>query len=136
MLKKVLTQIAKLSDVEIAEDFEPSTKTQIEIFIKNAQKRQIPQSVTDELISLYKIADSYEAIALIGFHSCDDEILWEWWDDSKEMWLSQRDDTTIRWTNGKFCLGDASNVSFSSEYEYNSLNELLEYCYTEMKDYE
>ena len=136
MLKKILDQIANLSDFEIKEDFEPSIKSQIETFIKNAQKRQIPQSVTDELICLYKIADSYEAIALIRFHNCDDEILWEWWDDSKEIWLSQRDDTTIRWTNDKFCLGDPSNVSFSSEYEFNSLKELLEYCYTEMKEYE
>lgn len=65
---------------------------------------------------------------LMGFslHRCDDEILFEWWEDDRELWLGQRDCDVLRWADGKFCLSDASNISYGEEYEFPTLVDLLE----------
>ncbi len=65
------------------------------------------------------------------FHRCDDEILFEWWNESKELWLGQHDDDILRWTNGKYCLGNASNVSYSEKYEFSTLIALFENAFEE-----
>ena len=53
-------------------------------------------------------------------------ILYEWWEDYKQLWLGGRDDDVLRWSEGKFCLGDASNDSYGKVYEFSTLIELLE----------
>ena len=105
---------------------EPATQQQIDIFMQRALSNGLDRSAVKQLVELYEAANAYGYEMIVQFHSCDDLILFEWWHD-KQLWLGQRDFYTIRWANGKFCMGDASNVSFSNEEEFETLIELIEY---------
>lgn len=124
-----------LSNLDNADRYklQPATNEQIETFIKIAAAKQVPKSVMDQLAELYGIADNYHYEIVMAFHSCTDEIIFEWWEDDKELWLGQRDYNTLRWSNGKFCLGDASNISFGAEYEAETLIQLIEICIKEIQ---
>lgn len=104
----------------------PAGENSLAEFYRQMSKRNIPSHVIDQLTEFYKISNGIPCLDGFDFHRCDDEILFEWWEDSKELWLGQRDNDVLRWTNDKYCLGDASNVSYSEEYEFSTLVELLE----------
>ena len=112
----------------------PATTEEIKIFIKNATSRKIPENVIKELTEFYSIANEYYYEIVIGFHNCTDEIIYEWWEEYGELWLGQRDFNTLRWMNGKFCLGDASSVSYGEEYESKNLIGLIEICISEINE--
>lgn len=112
---------------------EPATKQQIDIFTQRALSRGLDDSAIKQLVELYEVANAYGYETIIQFHSCDDLILFEWW-DNEQLWLGQRDFHTTRWANGKFCMGDASNVSFSEEEEFETLAEFIEYYVTDINN--
>ena len=119
-------------------EIRPATPEEITVFNKNATQHQVEQQVIDQLVDLYEVANEYNYEIVLAFHNCTDIIIFEWWnDDEKQLWLGQRDFNTLRWANGKFCLGDASNISYSDDYEFETLIELLEGCikYIEEVDY-
>ena len=124
-----------LSNLENADDYEamPATSEQIETFIKIATEKQVPQSVIAQLTELYEVANNYSYEIIMAFHCCTDEIIFEFWDDKRELWLGQRDYNMLRWADGKFCLGDASNSSFGKEYEVETLIQLIEICVKEIE---
>ena len=111
----------------------PATKEEITFFIQRAIGYGVDAKVIQQLVDLYSVADSFYYEIVIEFHHCGDLVIFEWWND-KELWLGQRAFNTLRWANGKFCLGDASNVSFSSEYEFDTLIGLIEGCIKEIGD--
>lgn len=122
-IKSLLTKLIEGQDLEI----KPATKEQIDIFTQRAINNRVDLKVINQLINLYEIADFFRYELIIGFHHCDDLAIFEWWDD-KELWLGQRDFYTLRWANDKFCLGDAGSISFSNDYEFDTLIELIEGC--------
>jgi len=89
-----------------------------------AFEKGLENKLIEELIEFYKIANEYHHDSTFGFHSCDDIILFEWWSD-RELWLSQMHMDTIRWKDGKFCLGDAGSSSYSKDYVFDSLSDLI-----------
>nr|WP_315395946.1 hypothetical protein [uncultured Sphingobacterium sp.] len=101
---KLLEELPDSSDFELA----PATSLQITVFKERAFTKEVPENVITQLIELYKVADGYVNHMVISFYNCDDETIFEWWDDYQELWIRQRDFNTLRWANGKFCLGDAS----------------------------
>ena len=109
----------------------PSTKEQIDIFTKRANDNGVDTNIIRQLVDLYEVTDFFYSEIIMGFHHCDDPAIFEWWDD-KELWLGQRDFNTLRWKDGKFCLGDESNVSFSEEHKFDTLIELIEACIKEI----
>ena len=113
----------------------PAKNEQIESFKKTAKAKNVPDSVVEELSDLYTVADSYAFNVILGFHTCTDAVLFEWWGDNI-LWIGQRDFNTLRWANNKYCLGDAGSISYSEENEYDSLVELIEGCVKEIKDLE
>ena len=125
----LLTSLPDRGDYKI----EPATKQQIDVFTQRALSRGLDDSATKQLVELYEVANAYSYDMIIQFHSCDDLILFEWW-DNEELWLGQRDFYTTRWANGKFCMGDASNVSFSEEEEFETLVEFVEYYVTDINN--
>ncbi len=110
-----------------------ATEKQIEVFTQRASERGVDTQVIKQLVDLYSVADSFEYDVIMAFHSCTDLVIFEWWDD-RALWLGQRDFYTLRWTDGKFCLGTACDVSFSGAYEFDTLLELLEGCQKEIDD--
>jgi hypothetical protein len=122
-IKSLLTNSLAARDYVI----EPATKEQISIFTNRAVDNGVDAIVIKQLVDLYKVADYFYSEIIIGFYHCDDPTIFNWWDD-KELWLGQRDFNTLRWFEGKFCLGDASTISFSDEYKFDTLIELIEGC--------
>lgn len=123
-IKSILTSlIAKRDYLQL----KPATHEQIEIFKNRAFERKVDSTVIEQLVDLYKVADFFYYEIVLGFHSCNDLDIFEWWDD-KELWIGQRDFYTIRWANNKFCLGEPSTISFSEEYEFDTLIQLIEDC--------
>lgn len=111
----------------------PGSPENIQYFKTNAKRKGVDEDVIEQLTDLYSVADNFTAEVIMGFHPCTDEIIFEWWND-KELWIGQRDFNTLRWANGKFCLGDASTISYSKEYEYRTLIELIKGCITEINE--
>lgn len=95
------------------------------MFRRRAVENGVPESVVDLLAEFYGVSNGIPCLNSLVFHRCDDEILFEWWDDG-ELWLGQRDNDVLRWADDKFCLGDASNISYSQEDEFDTLVDLLE----------
>ena len=104
----------------------PASEEQIMEFCRRAQERNIPTSAVEQLIRFYKITNGIPCLNGFDFHSGDDEILYEWWEGDGHLWLGSFNDDVLRWADGKFCLGDASNVSYSDKYEFFTLTELIE----------
>jgi hypothetical protein len=117
------------------DDYEiiPATEKQLSTFVAMASEREVDQLIIEQMLDLYRVVNKFGYEITLAFHSCDDSILFEWW-DHKEIWLGQRDFNTLRWANGKFCLGDASNVSFSEKYEFATLIELIEGCIADIEE--
>lgn len=130
--EQILNLLSKLSDGQYYK-IEPAKPDKIEVFKKRATERGVDKQVIDELIDFYEVADNFYYEIVVGFHSCTDEIIFEWWNE-KELWLGQRDFNTLRWANGKFCLGDASSISYSDDYEAKSIVGLLECCMREIEN--
>lgn len=99
------------------------------IFVVGGAERDIPDSVAGELVEFYRISNGTPCLDGFSFHRCNDEILFEWWGSDRELWLRQRDCDLLRWADGKFCLGDASNISYGEKYEFPILEDLLEATY-------
>jgi hypothetical protein len=130
--EQILNFLSKLSDGQHYK-IEPATHDKTKIFRNRAIEKGLNKKVIDELIDFYEIADNFHHEIVIGFHSCSDEMIFKWWGE-KELWLGQRDFNTLRWVDGKFCLGDASNISYSKDYECDSLIGLLKCCMREIEN--
>ena len=101
-------------------------------FKGRAAERGVPLKVIRQLEEFYNVTNGIPCLDSFDLHACDDMILFEFWDDM-ELWIGQRDMYMIRWSAEKdrFCLGDASDISFGDEYEFDSLIGLLEKAFSE-----
>ena len=131
--QKIKSLFNNLVDGDAGYKFQPATKENILIFTQRAIENGVDIKVIKQLVDLYEVADYFYYEIIIAFYPCDDLTIFEWWSD-KELWLGQRDFYTLRYANNKFCLGDASSVSFSEEYEFNTLIELIEGCIKDIKE--
>lgn len=116
--------------------FTPAKKENIDLFKNRALQNNVNEIVINQLIDLYEIADHFQYEIIIGFHKCNDEIIFQNWNDN-ELNLGIKDFNVLRWKNNKFCLGDAiGNISISEDYEFETLVELIECCIAEIKEIE
>ncbi len=102
----------------------PATENEIQEFIKNCKKYNVPEDGVKKLVEYYKMNNNF-----FNYTTCNDLLLFEWYNDvHKELWLGQRDDTTFRYIGSinKFAIGDASNPSYGKDYEFDSIEEMLE----------
>lgn len=88
----------------------PADENSLTDFCSRATERGVPDSVIGQLVEFYRISNGTPCFDGFSLHRCDDEILFEWWKDERELWLGQRDCDVLHWRDGKFCLGDASNI--------------------------
>ena len=124
--KKIKSLLTKLVDGQ-DHIIKPATQEKIDIFTQRAVENGVDSKIIKQLVDLYEVADFFYYEIIIGFHRCDDLAIFELWDD-KELWLGLRDFYIIRWKKNKFCLGDSSSISFSADYEFDTLIELIEGC--------
>ncbi|WP_223651538.1 hypothetical protein [Hymenobacter psoromatis] len=96
-------------------------------FEQRAVTQGVPTEVIRQLLDFYQVANAFSYEFCLGFFACEDEIIFEWWKKG-DLWLSLMHMDIIRWSAGKFCVGDASNVSYSAADEYETLLALLIGC--------
>lgn len=130
---KIKSLLSKLVNGKSHYPIKSATTEQIDLFTNRAIENKIEPTVIKQLVDLYLVANSFYYEIIIAFHSCDDLVIFEWWND-KELWIGQRDFNTLRWSGGKFCLGDAGNTSFSDKYKFDTLIELIEGCIKDINE--
>ncbi|MDX8554430.1 hypothetical protein MK851_12460 [Tenacibaculum sp. 1B UA] len=111
----------------------PATQKELEAFKYRAIALGVNKTIIDELLDLCTVANNFRYEVVLEFHSCTDESIFEWWEDG-ELWLGQNDCNTLRWVHGKFCLGGASNISYTKNHEYPSLLALIKGCINEINE--
>lgn len=111
----------------------PADNHLLNSFKQSAQQRGVPESVIAELITFYSFTNGIPCLDGFDFYACHDEILFEWWEKQGVLWLGQRDFYVLRWANNRYCLGDASDNSFSKMHEFRSLFDLLKAAFEEWK---
>jgi hypothetical protein len=89
----------------------------------------VPDTVVEQLTDFYKVTNDVPGLDGFTFHGCADKNLFDRWSEKEELWLGSRDNDVLRWKNDKFCLGDANTVSYSADYEFSTLTDLLEKCF-------
>ncbi len=129
--RTISDRIGKLLEifVQVNKRIVPADENLLADFGRRADERGVPDSVVGQLVEFYRISNGTPCFDGFSLHRCDDEILFEWWESDRTLWLGQRDCDVLRWANSKFCLGDASNISYGEEYEFPTLVDLLEAAY-------
>jgi len=105
-------------------ELQPAKPYQIENFKNRCLENKVDKFAIDQLIDFYKIANGISCVDSLELYACDDIIIFEWWKD-KVLWFGSRDYYTFTYFNSKFCVGDASNISFSKEYEFDDLFSMI-----------
>ncbi|MDR0849339.1 MAG: hypothetical protein LBN10_09960 [Propionibacteriaceae bacterium] len=109
---------------------QPPSEVKITAFARKARLHGISEQAIDELTCFYRLTNGVPCLNSLDFHQCDDDILYEWWDSEKSLWLATKDDDIVRWVNGKYCLGDAGNTSLGEGCEFATLASLIESALT------
>ena len=101
----------------------PASEEELRTFEKYCHKYGVEGSIAAELIDFYRQSNS-----LFGYVMCDDEIIFEWWQDSKELWLGNLHMDTFRYSaeRKRYGIGDASHFSYGDEYEFDTLEGMIE----------
>jgi hypothetical protein len=101
----------------------PATTEQIVTFIKNCKKYNVPEKIVEELTNYFKMNNNF-----FNYFLCDDERIFEWYQEQNCIWLGQRDLWTFRCLVDKhrYAIGDAMNESFGDNYEFDSVYEMLD----------
>jgi hypothetical protein len=77
------------------EEFVPAGEEQIHEFTEKCTLRSVPVSVQEQLVEFYRITNGVPCLNGFEFHKIDDETIFEWWDDNKELWLGTKDDDVL-----------------------------------------
>ncbi len=127
---KIVDLLRSLPDL-LEVRFVPATTEELNIFIGTAISREVPEYVITQLTDFYSVTNGYAYNVIINFFECTDLTIYEWWEDG-DLWLGQRDFNTLRWSKGKFSLGDAGSASFDETCEADTLIGLIEICKREI----
>ena len=77
-------------------DIKPASEEEYKTFAKRCHQYGAEGSLVSELRNFYRQTKS-----LFGYVTCDDEIIFEWWQDSKELWLGNLHMDTFRYSAEK-----------------------------------
>ncbi len=118
--------------IDYDKEMAPASEGLIAEFCRQVQQRNIPEPAVEQLTGFYRVTNGVPCLNGFDFHRCDDDILYEWWDTDGHLWLGSFNDDVLRLADGKFCLGDAGNISYSDNDEFTTLRELIERVVGEM----
>ena len=100
----------------------PATEKELQEFRKNCIAYGIPTEIMNQLVEYYKLNNNF-----FGYFECDNILIFEWCDQGC-LWLGQSDMWTFRCLlkKHKYAIGDASEDSFGEDYEFNTIEEMLQ----------
>lgn len=112
----------KYKDGEYNYSCQSATESQLQEFIKNCMTYGVPAKIADELVAYYKLNNNF-----FEYFECDDLTIFEWYEEGC-LWLGQRDLWTFRCLleKHKYAIGDASEDSFGEDYEFDTIEEMLQ----------
>jgi hypothetical protein len=122
---KQIRELLKPFFTEYDEKFILTTEKQILDFVQKCKIKKVPIGAWEQLVEFYGVTNGVPCLNGFDFHACNNEIIFEWWNED-ELWLGQCNDDILRWKNNEFCLGDASNVAYSDQHKFPTLIELLQ----------
>ena len=102
----------------------PATEEQLTTFLENCRFRNIPTSIVEELTAYCRQNNNF-----FEYFVCDDPTIFEWFDAGDDcLWLGQRDLWTFRClvSKHKYAIGAAGDDSFGDDYEFDTIEEMLE----------
>lgn len=122
--------------LEYGDTIKPASDISLRSFELKASAIGVPEDVIEQLVSLYSLVDEVPCLDSLVLHSCNDSIIFEWWENA-ELWLGSRDYYILRWSAEKvrFCVGDASNVSFGENVEFKHIADAVVYLANVYSDY-
>jgi hypothetical protein len=126
--QELIKELLRPLFADYEEEIVPASENLLSDFRQQAVKRNIPNEVVEQLTEFYKVSNGVPCLNGFAFFACDEELLFDWW-DNQEIWLGTKDDDVLRWADNKYCLGDAANVSYGNEYEFFKLYELLKFAF-------
>lgn len=100
----------------------PASESQLQEFLKNCATYGVPAEIVEELVAYYKLNNNF-----FGYFECNHPAIFEWYEEGC-LWLGQRDLWTFRCLieKHKYAIGDAANDSFDDDYEFDTIEEMLE----------
>lgn len=106
----------------------PASKRALNLFRARAAGHGVPGEVIDELVRFYSVVSEVPCLNSLSIYRCDDLIIFEWWDQQRDLWLGQCDFYILRWSQAKnrFCFGSVDNISFSPSDEYLTFTAAVE----------
>ncbi len=121
-MNRIQDMFNKYNDEDYEYDCEPATEEQLQTFQKNCKTYNVPSAITEELLEYYKLNNNF-----FEYFECDDITIFEWYEDGC-LWLGQRDLWTFRCLidKHKYAIGDAGDESFGNDYEFDTIEEMLE----------
>ena len=104
-------------------DIVPASEEELKTFEEHCHKYGVDDAVCAELLDFYRQSNS-----LFNYFTCDGETIFEFWQDSGELWLGNLDMDMFRYyeKRKKYGIGDASEFSYSEEHEFDTLEEMIE----------
>jgi len=101
---------------------EPATQEQLQVFLTNCKVHDVPIKITNELVDYHKQNNSF-----FDYFRCDDLSIFEW-HEGNCLWLGQVDFWTFRCliSKHKYAIGDASDDSFGKDYEFDTIEQMLQ----------
>jgi hypothetical protein len=104
----------------------PAGEKELDSFSREAEKEGVPSDVVSQLVGFYSVVNGVPCLDSLSIFSCSDPTIYEWWEHG-ELWLGGRDYHVLRWTKGRYCIGDAGTINFSPDDEYHTFSEALRY---------
>ena len=101
-----------------------ATADKILEFEKKAQLNNVHQHAITELKKFYNVTNGIPCLD-VDIHKCDSPMIYEFWEDQKQLWIGQKDMDMVSWKDGKFHLGSAGVLNYGKEYEFENFKDLL-----------
>jgi hypothetical protein len=109
--KSILKLIKPVFDI-YHDEIAPAPIEKINELEKEFKIYGVPENVTTQILEFYSITNGTPR----GIAPIEEHVLFEFWEDEKELWLGQVDMDCIKWYNNEFHLGSASDINYGDEY--------------------
>lgn len=108
---------------------DPATNEEIRDFRKHCDSHNVDKKVADELETYYRQSNSF-----FNYFTCDDEMLFEWWDEGL-IWLGNVDDDCFVYNakTHRYAIGFAGDSSLG---EYDTVMDMIQAYLVEGQEYD
>jgi hypothetical protein len=122
--ENIRSVLKPLFDFHDMVELKPSSPAHLQMLRKQLEYIGLPSYHICDLIAFYSVCDGNGADCF-QFHAANDPVIFEWWQDDRQLWLGQRDMDLYRLAGNKFCIGSVGRDSLGNDYEFENMSGLL-----------